>query len=286
MKFNTIKFRPMLAKAGKKVELHEGDLVQPKLDGVRCVAMKGVNGDIQLMSRTGKEFRGLKHIKNELKNSISNEILDGELYVHGARFEQIVSLAKNTSKNQTELEFHIFDVYLDNQSYMINGDRQMYIETLNVSPPVFIVDTIRCTTESLDQIKKLHLKQGYEGSIVRRGELTYMQGKRSLIKIKPMKDAEFVIKGYTCGTGKDKGAVVWQCETKDGKSFNVRPKGSLKERKKLFKHGRSYIGKLLTVQYQELTVNGIPRFPVGFPIGFPVGFPVGSCIGLCIRDYE
>ena len=41
-------------------------------------------------------------------------------------------------------------------------------------------------------------------------------------------------------------------------------------RKALFKYGRDYIGEMLTVRYQELTDDGVPRFPVG----------------IAIRDYE
>ena len=36
------------------------------------------------------------------------------------------------------------------------------------------------------------------------------------------------------------------------------------------RHGAEYVGKKLTVRYQELTDDGIPRFPVG----------------IAIRDYE
>jgi DNA ligase-1 len=50
----------------------------------------------------------------------------------------------------------------------------------------------------------------------------------------------------------------------------VRPKGTIEDRRDIFKKAQSYVGKKLTVKYQELTDDGIPRFP----------------IGLAIRDYE
>ena len=43
----------------------------------------------------------------------------------------------------------------------------------------------------------------------------------------------------------------------------VRPTGTLEERGKMFKNGKKYVGKMLTVKYQELSEDGIPRFPVG-----------------------
>ena len=60
-----------------------------------------------------------------------------------------------------------------------------------------------------------------------------------------------------------KGLVIWECITKFGKSFHVRPKGTFEERRKLFQNGSKYIGLLLTVIFQEYSADGIPRFPVG-----------------------
>ena len=40
-------------------------------------------------------------------------------------------------------------------------------------------------------------------------------------------------------------------------------------KKKLFENGDDYVGKLLTVVYQELTDDGLPRFPVGKAIRDP-----------------
>ena len=50
---------------------------------------------------------------------------------------------------------------------------------------------------------------------------------------------------------------------KDGKEFSVRPKGTREQRKEYFKNGFRYVGKKLTVIFQEYEDSGIPRFPVG-----------------------
>ena len=59
---------------------------------------------------------------------------------------------------------------------------------------------------------------------------------------------------------------MWECQTPDGQTFAVRPTGTHEERKVLFENGDEYIGQQLTVKYQELTDEGIPRFPVGIAI--------------------
>ena len=51
--------------------------------------------------------------------------------------------------------------------------------------------------------------------------------------------------------------------TKEEKKFTVRPRGTMESRRKLFDNGNKYVGKMLTVIYQELTEEGKPRFPVG-----------------------
>jgi DNA ligase-1 len=43
----------------------------------------------------------------------------------------------------------------------------------------------------------------------------------------------------------------------------VRPRGTHEERAVLLNNAGSYVAKKLTVRYQELTDDGIPRFPVG-----------------------
>ena len=69
--------------------------------------------------------------------------------------------------------------------------------------------------------------------------------------------------GFTEGEGNETGCVIWECETPEGKTFKVRPRGTQDERKVIFKEGSKYIGQELTVRFQELSQDGIPRFPVG-----------------------
>ena len=76
-------------------------------------------------------------------------------------------------------------------------------------------------------------------------------------------EIQVAVAGFTEGEGSEKGLVIWICKTKDGKPFNVRPRGTHEERAELFKKAKNYVGQKLTVRYQELSDDGIPRFPVG-----------------------
>ena len=127
--------------------------------------------------------------------------------------------------------------------------------------------------ELIEKYLDNYINEGYEGIIIRNSQGKYEENIRSnnLLKLKRFIDEEFEIINYTTPSeGKEIGCVIWECKTKEGKKFSVRPEGNYNERKKLYKEGKKYIGKMLTVRYQELTNDKVPRFPVG----------------VCIRDYE
>ncbi len=78
-------FEPMLAHPFDPTRLPEGErfYVQPKFNGIRCVARKS-----GLWSRKGKKFVNCPHIEEELKpffETWPDAILDGELYNHDYR---------------------------------------------------------------------------------------------------------------------------------------------------------------------------------------------------------
>lgn len=109
------------------------------------------------------------------------------------------------------------------------------------------------------------IESGYEGIMLRNKKGMYRCNYRShdLQKYKEFLEDEFSIVGFTQGDGRDKGTIIWICVTKEGKEFSVRPRGTIEHRRKLFQTGEKYVGKKLTIIYQELTEEGKPRFPVG-----------------------
>tara|TARA_B100000282_G_C31434616_1_gene355083 strand:- start:52 stop:537 length:486 start_codon:yes stop_codon:yes gene_type:complete len=136
-----------------------------------------------------------------------------------------------------------------------------------------LVENITVNNESeIHQAQARFVEEGYEGAMVRNQKGAYAIGKRSadLQKVKTFLDGEYKIVGFTEATGNDAGTVIWECETPKGQTFRVRPRGPHEFRAELFQNGNRYIGMQLTVRYQELTDDGVPRFPVG----------------ISIRDYE
>jgi ATP-dependent DNA ligase len=108
----------------------------------------------------------------------------------------------------------------------------------------------------------------YEGAILRNVEGLYAN-KRSadLIKVKEMQDSEFKILGIEEGRGKLANHVgSFICLATNGQEFKAKMSGNTEKLKEYFEDHKLWTGKRLTVQFQDLTSYGIPRFPVGLRI--------------------
>ena len=128
-----------------------------------------------------------------------------------------------------------------------------------------LVQTEECDKEETMMKKHAeYVAQGYEGIMLRNKDGLY-KGTRTndLQKYKQFMDDEYKVVGFEEGSGLEKGAVIWVCVTPNKTEFRVRPRGTRESRQELFANGADYIGKMLTVRFQELTDDGIPRFPVG-----------------------
>jgi len=270
-------YEPMLAHPyeKRKKDIVFPCFVQPKLDGVRALA---VNTD--LYSRNGNKFPTLSHIKDELAQNTEKLLLDGELYTDDINFEKIVGLVKKGRKTKEEEEkslkiyLNVFDYIEPGLTFEERISNLYYFFKQHKFKHIKLVKTERCfNPKEVEIFLDKYTKEGYEGVIMRNVEGKYFPNGRSvnLQKLKKFFDEEFEIVDFTSSEkGAEKGCVIWKCKAKSGRTFNVKPLGSIEERRKIFQNGKNYIGKKLTVKYQEITNHGVPRFP----------------IGIGIRDYE
>lgn len=130
---------------------------------------------------------------------------------------------------------------------------------------VYHVPAAQVHPEEMKDVLSEACSQGFEGVMIRRPEFPYEHGRRSfgLLKYKQMHDAEFRVVGFLAGEGKFNGGLgAFVCETKDGLRFHAPPKVSVKRRLELWGQRRQYLGKYMTVQYQELSSQEVPRFPI------------------------
>ena len=274
--------KPMLAhKYVPKKHECKGMLAQPKLDGVRCVAVRTNEDTIEPLSRNGNKFN-LPHLSKQLDSYLTGgDMVDGELYIPGVPFEEIVGIVKTSSKvheRANDIEYHVFD-YVDNPS-------EPYIDRIttfskkmvrDIQPNIKLVSSgIVASPNHLEKLHQYHIKCGYEGTILRDSMAPYEFDKRSnyILKYKDWIDAEFPIVDVVSGKGKEDGLAVFVCEIHDGKTFRVRPRGSYKMREGMLLNKGTLVGRLLTVRYQRLSQGAVSK---DIPI-----FPVG----ISVRDYE
>ena len=282
--------KPMLAHKFNPDKAVFPALLQPKLDGVRCVFTK--NG---AFSRTGKEFKNVDHIKETLKPLFKQYPyikLDGELYNHKLKddFEKIVSLVRKTKptfehRKEAEklVQYHIYDMVTENDKLGWTYEQRLdHLINIIDANGLFINMRHVCTVpthkvNSLEAAKDIHnkaLKAGYEGSIYRNPDGLY-KGTRSwdLMKFKDFHDAEATIVNYEIGKGKREGTLgKFIMQDGDGNIFGCPPgKGyNYEEMRDMLKNIHKYMGQVATFTYFQRTQAGSYRHP----------------LYKCIRNYE
>ena len=277
---------PMLAqefsKHAKKVAYP--CLVQPKLDGVRMIVGPGGGLKVKrvaMRTRTGKDVK-LGELAEKLTPHVPPGIfLDGEMYAHGERFEAITSRFKNgVDPGPGTFQYYVYDLYDAKDPALTTLERGEALGAILASLPRGLQGTIKAVETRLAaseaDVRALHdvfVGQGYEGIMVRALGAPYEANKRSphLLKLKTFSTDEFAIVGVVEAEGLDAGTAIFVCTGGDASlTFTVRMRASREERRQLLlrfqRDPASLIGKMLTVQYQELTAYGIPRFPVGIAI--------------------
>ena len=274
--------KPMLAQKvnTKPIDWTKKVFVQPKLDGVRCLFTKD-----GAYSRTGKQFKNVDHLQNDLQDffeKFPEIVLDGELYNHDLKhdFEKIISLVrkqKPTEQDRSEasdlVQFHVYDVIAEpNFTYEFRYN-MLRLQLPIVTSMTLVKNTLVESYDEAEMLHKVHLAQGYEGSILRLNEPYEQKRSYNLQKFKDFHDAEATIVGYEAGKGKREGTLgKFFMMDNEGVRFGCPPgKGfTYKDLADIQNNIHDYIGETATFTYFERTKAGSYRHP----------------FYKCIRNYE
>ena len=264
---------------------------QPKLDGIRCIAMRE-----GLFTRTGKEITAVPHISEALEPFFKlypNATLDGELYNHAYKddFNKIIHLVRKQNLTDEHLaesaemiQYHIYDAPVIGNGKWAMTEKDLYSDRTSKLDASFvnlglekedclvIVPTVEIHgREQLDRCYEDYIEAGYEGQMVRLDGPYENKRSPKLLKRKEFVDEEYKILGYEEGEGNRAGTIKhFKFKNKDGKEFNSNVKGSFSYLTKLLEIADTLIGKDATIKYFNLTPDGVPRFPYV----------------IAIRDYE
>lgn len=274
-------------------------IVQPKLDGIRMLCTRKSPEDVTMMSNGNKEFTHLYHLREEIVKFFEylpgGATIDGELYRHGMGFQVLTSAVRTVKTVHPKLEdvqYHIFDInYVDpdgtpyEKRYRLLVQAVMrYVEDHGRPQKLAIVQSK--AAKDYDELKQHfseYIQQGYEGMMIKKisngappgsddfkSSLYVQKRSRNIMKMKNFIDEEAIIRDVEDCHGTESGAGVLLVLDKRGNIFRVRPRGSFEMRKKWLQNPETVIGKEVTIRYQELSDDGVPRFP----------------IAVSIRDYE
>ena len=264
---------------------------QPKLDGIRCIAMRE-----GLFTRTGKEITAVPHISEALEPFFKlypNATLDGELYNHAYKddFNKIIHLVRkqnltdeHLSESAEMIQYWIYDAPVIGNGKWAMTEKDLYSDRTSKLDASFvnlglekedclvIVPTVEIHgREQLDRCYEDYIEAGYEGQMVRLDGPYENKRSPKLLKRKEFIDEEYKILGYEEGEGNRAGTIKhFKFKNKDGKEFNSNVKGSFSYLTKLLEIADTLIGKDATIKYFNLTPDGVPRFPYV----------------IAIRDYE
>ena len=223
-----------------------------KLDGIRAYW----DGNA-FVSRLGNKF----YAPDWFVADLPRDTLDGELWVGRKMFSQTMSIVRSGTQSDAwkQVSYVVFDAP---SAPGVFEDRIAHAErVLKRSATVHARPLPHVTCRGVDHLRdELHRVEtlGGEGLMLRRPQSLYEVGRSSsLLKVKTFHDTEARVVGHAPGTGKHKGRLgALVVELADGTRFNIGTGFSDAERENPPK-----IGAVITFRYQELTKDGVPRFP-------------------------
>jgi DNA ligase 1 len=231
----------------------DGWIMSEKLDGVRCVW----NGKT-MKTRNNNTFYPPKFFSE----NFPDEILDGELWMERAKFQETVSIVRKSYAHDgwKNIKYVVFDGPELGGNFKTRLRKLEKIFKDNNSEYVQLHEHEVCKDkEHLDDEMKRVIALGGEGMMIRDPNSNY-EYRRSdrMLKVKQAYDAEAVVLQKIKGTGRCSnmmGALL--CRNNDGIEFKVGSGFTDVDRRNPPK-----LGSIITYKYYETTKSGKPRFPI------------------------
>jgi DNA ligase-1 len=234
-----------------------------KLDGIRAYW----DGE-GFVSRLGNRFAAPAWFVEHLPANT----LDGELFAGRKLFQKTTSIVRSGAGGDAwrELRYVVFDAPNHGGTF---EERAAFCKELlsGELPYAAWHDHVAC--EGFEHLRRELARVeglGGEGLMLRQPRSPYVAGRSStLLKVKTFHDTEARVLDHVPGAGKHKGRLgALLCELPDGTRFNVGTGFSDAER-----ISPPPIGAVITFRYQELTPDGVPRFPSYVGVRLDVALP-------------
>ena len=267
--------KPMLAQTGDEqwlleIENEPNWVAARKWDGVRILFFLNDSGN-KLLTRSGTNIVNKNPRFQKIVGILDGTILDSEGVTSSNYLGDVQSLVhRKAASNQMKLV--LFDCLRykgERITYLPLRERIAYLKLVyrilkDLRYPVSMEKLIRSNKRTF---YRKTVKSGGEGVMTKDLLAPYSPGRRtsSWIKVKPRNTYDFIIMGFTQGSGKYSnqiGAIIYGTlyegqVTKVGRSSGMTDK----ERLDMTRNPRKYIGKVAEFEAQEITRSGAMRHP-------------------------
>lgn len=275
-------FSPMLAITYKKAkEMGHVNfdtmkfVIQRKYDGFRMITRINESDEIYNISRNlMRNYILSDEMSGELKKLFSKMpekyryvlFLDGELYQHGKRLEEISEIVTATKgkRDRDQMKYVIYDCFNPLEKILTYDQRydilNKYLGPENYKTLV-LADTFDVSSEKEAQdIMEDFIDEGFEGAILRnldgiyKGSVGASSRSYDLIKLKPLDDIDCTLLDISLGP-KAK-SIVLHIKLPSGVKQKVNGNGSMSYRDDMLKNKLKYIGKTIKISYSTMTKEG------------------------------
>jgi bifunctional non-homologous end joining protein LigD len=258
--------KPMLATDGKGHAFPSGDgwRQEPKLDGWRFLFHVQATGVTSVAGRNGSDRTGQPAAIEEALAVLPNDtILDAELVVPGEKSPRV----SHSLAHGGPLQAIVFDCLRVGGQDITNvalWERRLLLEKLSelFVDPVFLIPQMPSPNV---EVHESWVRDGVEGSVLKREDSTYELGRRSRswFKFKPQVTEDAVVIGFQPGKGKWADyAGAFEIKMIDGGVETTCATGTDATRQEINDTPDKYLGKIIEVAHHGRMDSGKPRHPV------------------------
>lgn len=256
--------------------------VTEKLDGHRAIIMKH-KGVTTIFTRGGKAMTNVDYIIEDAKNLPDDYVYDGELLplnieTKGREYQQISKILKSHYPTEKAV-FHMFDVipvedFRRQQCDIKYGDRKALLKTFEDTTYIkkinFLFEGI-FNKFQLDYIYKTKVADLSEGLMINFDNGMYeFKRTKSLLKVKNFDVIDCIVTGIERGRGKNAKilkSITIRFEHNGQQYFCKCGSGfSQDERVRYGANETKIVGKVVEIQYFDITLNDSGEYSLRFPV--------------------
>jgi ATP-dependent DNA ligase len=200
----------MLAKLARELPVGDGWCYEPKWDGFRCIVFR--DGDeVELGSRNERPLtRYFPEILQPLRDALPDRaVVDGELVIatdHGLDFDLLSNRIHpadsrvQTLAERTPSSFVAFDLLAEGAEDLRAtpfANRRAHLDALlaGATSPVHVTPLTTDPAVARDWFARFE-GAGLDGVVAKRADEPYLEGKRTMQKVKHLRTADCVVAGY------------------------------------------------------------------------------------------